>query len=206
MRARKKKNTPERLKKYSYLFVDKENVKETMPKGEGLEIEIGCGKGAFITQTALSRKETAFVGIEKVSDVIAIAAVKTEECGAENLRLLMADATSLCDYFEEGSVDVIYLNFSDPWPPKNRAKRRLTHKNFLEIYKKILKPQGRLEFKTDNDALFDFSIPEISENGFEITYLTRDLHSENVPNIMTEYETRFSSEGIPIKKLVAIKK
>ncbi len=206
MRARKKKNTPERLLKYSYLFLDKENRDDAFFENKKLKIEIGCGKGAFVSQSALLEPDVSFVGIEKVADVIATAAIKTDECGAKNIRLLMADASELCDYFKEHSVDTVYLNFSDPWPPNNRAKRRLTHRSFLEIYKKLLTPDGKIEFKTDNDKLFDFSVEEISSNGFEIIYLTRDLHSENIQNVVTEYEARFSQEGIPIKKLVAVLK
>ncbi|MBQ3823742.1 MAG: tRNA (guanosine(46)-N7)-methyltransferase TrmB [Clostridia bacterium] len=201
MRARKKKNTPGRLEKYAELFL--EDALFIDPSAHNA-LEIGCGKGAFLAETAAAHPDCFYIGVEKVPDVIAAAAVKADEKGVKNVRFMMKDAATLGDLIPERSIDVIYLNFSDPWPPNKRRKRRLTYGTFLDIYKKLLKPGGRLEFKTDNDKLFDFTVEELGNNGFETVFLTRDLHSENVENIMTEYEKRFSDEGIPIKKLVAV--
>ena len=168
-----------------------------------LRIEIGMGKGAFLMEQARVSPEINFVGIEKYSSVLLRAVQKQDQEELPNIRLIRMEAENICDVFAPEEVDRIYLNFSDPWPKAAHAGRRLTSGQFLERYSKILKDGGIIEFKTDDQELFDFSINEIDESGpeWEIIAVTRDLHNDpvlNRGNIMTEYERRWSEEGKPI--------
>lgn len=168
-------------------------------------IEIGMGKGQFITQLAISHPQNNYIGIEKYSSVLVRALEQMEETEIPNLRLIRMDAEDLPDVFAPGEVDGIYLNFSDPWPKDRHAKRRLTSPAFLKRYETLLDPNGWLEFKTDNRMLFDFSLESVAESGWSLSGHTFDLHhsSMNEGNIMTEYEEKFSSRGNPICKLIA---
>ena len=169
-----------------------------------LHIEIGCGKGNFITETARINPDICYIAIEKVSNVIILAMEKVKEAELENVRFIRGNFQMLAETFPDGCVDRIYLNFSDPWPKKGYAKRRLTHGGFLELYKRILKKGGEICFKTDNRTLFDYSLESFPESGFELSEVTFDLHNSDFEgNIMTEYEKRFSDEGVPICRLVA---
>lgn len=145
-----------------------------------------------------------YYALEKVPDVMVMAVEKAAAAGLKNCKFLIADAVMLPDICPEGSVDVLYLNFSDPWPKNRDRKRRLTHVNFLETYKKLLKPNGILRIKTDNVGLFDFTLDQLEQAGFETFDLTRDLHSSDIENeVMTEYEKRFSEQGFPINAVKA---
>lgn len=170
-----------------------------------IRIEIGMGKGAFIMEQARRNPDVNFVGIEKYSSVLLRAIQKQEEEQLPNLKLIRMDAEYITDVFAPGEVDTIYLNFSDPWPKARTAKRRLTSRVFLHRYEKILKPAGVVEFKTDNNDLFEFSLEEIEPAGWELVSMTRDLHNDevmNAGNIMTEYETKFSTLGQKINKYI----
>ena len=180
---------------------------EVFGKEQPLYIEVGMGKGQFITELSRRNPEINYIGIERYTSVLYRALQKrellTEECGEEfpNLRYLCIDAKDLPEIFGKGEVDRIYLNFSDPWPKDRHAKRRLTSPNFLSLYHIILAKKGYIQFKTDNRPLFDFSVESVEEsNLWHIDELTYDLHnSEFLPgNIMTEYESRFVAEGKPI--------
>ena len=204
MRVRKKKHCAERIEACSALFLRGEDT-------EGKDficLEIGCGKGAFIEGTARRYPERFFIGVEKVPDVLVIAMEKIKDTEINNVRFLCEDAGALSDILGEKSVKIIYLNFSDPWPKNKQAKRRLTSSGFLEIYKKLLTPDGEIRFKTDNVHLFEYSVEEIEKNGFEITDISRDLPPEGTDgeNVMTEYEKNFRSQGVRINYLRAIKK
>lgn len=177
-----------------------------------VHIEVGMGKGRFITDLAIKNPEINYIGIEKYSSVLIRAIEKLEALNAaaqqpvKNLVFIRMNAEEICDVFCKNEVSRIYLNFSDPWPKDRHAKRRLTSKEFFSRYDKILIPEGRVEFKTDNKDLFDFSLTEIPLAGWKITEHTFDLHHNkkmNEGNIMTEYEERFSSMGNPICKLMA---
>ncbi len=172
-------------------------------------IEIGMGKGQFIMEHARRNPDINYLGIEKYASVLyrGLQKFEEEENPLPNLRFLCVNAEKLNEFFAEGEVDRIYLNFSDPWPKDRHAKRRLTSSTYLSLYKDILSRDGQIEFKTDNRGLFDFSVEEINQSiDFVITDITYDLHHDeamNAGNIMTEYEVKFSSKGNPIHKLIA---
>lgn len=167
-------------------------------------IELGMGKGDFIINNALKYPDINFIGIEKYDSVIVRAIQKSNELELNNLKLLRLDVINIDDVFDK-EIDKIYLNFSDPWPKERHAKRRLTSNIFLDKYSKIFKNDYIIEMKTDNIDLFDYSIESLSNYGYDILYLTNDLHNENIDNIETEYEHKFSSKGVKINKFVAKK-
>lgn len=170
-------------------------------------IEVGMGKGQFITTLAIQNPDINYIGIEKYSSVLvrALEKVDTMEIVPENLRFIRMDAENICSMFGQREVDRIYLNFSDPWPKDRHAKRRLTSQEFLKRYDKILKPDGHIEFKTDNKDLFQFSLDQVTPAGWKLDAFTWDLHHDaalNEGNVMTEYEQKFSSMGNPICKMI----
>lgn len=170
-----------------------------------LRIEIGMGKGKFLHTLAKENPDFNYVGIEKYSSVLLRAIQKMEEDELPNLLFIRMDAEEICEVFGEGEVDRIYLNFSDPWPKDRHAKRRLPSRQFLERYDRILKPDGVLEFKTDNESLFQFAVEEVPGAGWKVKALTYDLHADPElmkGNIMTEYEEKFSSKGNAIFKYI----
>lgn len=172
-----------------------------------LHIEIGMGKGRFLMQMAKENPQINYIGIERYTSVLLKAIKKMEAEPLPNLYFLCMDASNLAQFFMPGDVMRIYLNFSDPWPKDRHAKRRLTSREYLECYHTILAPKGQIEFKTDNEALFDFSLESIKIAGWTLLAYTRNLHQDPVMshgNIMTEYEEKFSAQGNPIYKLIAV--
>jgi tRNA (guanine-N7-)-methyltransferase len=174
-----------------------------------IHLEIGMGKGRFLMELAADNPKINYIGIEKYSSVLLRAIQKMEqlETPLPNLVFIRMDAENITDVFSKGEIAKIYLNFSDPWPKARHDKRRLTHHRFLQIYADLLPVEGLIEFKTDNEALFDFSIEEIEAfPDFDLIKTTRDLHHDddmNPGNVMTEYEAKFSALGNPIYKLIA---
>ena len=175
-----------------------------------IHIEIGMGKGRFITDMAILHPDINYIGIEMYSSVLLRAVQKmdrlAEEGSApENLRFLCVDARKLGEIFAPDEIDKIYLNFSDPWPKDRHAKRRLPSKEFLSLYRMFLKKEGTLEFKTDNIDLFNFALSELPLANWNLLASTFDLHKDvemNKGNVMTEYEEKFSSKGNPICKYI----
>ena len=166
-----------------------------------LYVELGTGKGDFISQLALRHPEVNFIGIEAQQDVLYSAAKKVRALGLTNVKLLVFDINNIENIFAQHEVDQFYINFCDPWPKARHAKRRLTHIGLLHRYEKLLKKPGRLIFKTDNRPLFDFSLEQFAEAGLAVEDVSFDLHSENRPdNIMTEYERKFSGFGEKINR------
>ena len=170
-----------------------------------IHIEIGMGKGKFIMGMAQAHPDINYIGIEKYSTVLLRAIQKMEENELPNVVFIRMDAEDICEVFDKEEIDKIYLNFSDPWPKDRHAKRRLTSKEYWARYDRILCPEGRVIFKTDNRPLFDFSLEQVEVAGWQLDNYTFDLHhSEYVEgNVMTEYEERFTAKGNPICRLVA---
>ena len=166
------------------------------------------GKGKFITTLAEQHSEQNYIGIEKFSSVLIYGLKKQEELALSNLIFLREDAENLTEFFAEGEVEQIYLNFSDPWPKERHAKRRLTSKKYFERYTQVLALNGELQFKTDNRPLFEFSLKEAELAGWYVIDYTFDLHHSKMAegNIMTEYEEKFLAEGNSICKMVAKRK
>ncbi|MBQ8716331.1 MAG: tRNA (guanosine(46)-N7)-methyltransferase TrmB [Clostridia bacterium] len=208
MRARKKKHGAERIAACAHLLISDPTVLKNDPQSpfnevRPLHLEIGCGKGNFACGTAAANPDINLIAMERVSDVACLALEKAEaakDTRPDNLRFLIGNAENLTEWFPPHSIDCLYLNFSDPWPKAGHAKRRLTHRLFLERYQTVLKKGGILRFKTDNVGLFDFSLEEFEAMGLEMSNLTRDLHNSplNEGNVMTEYERAWSEKGFPI--------
>jgi tRNA (guanine-N7-)-methyltransferase len=161
-----------------------------------IHIEIGTGKGRFITEMAKAHPDVNYIGIELYKSVIVSALDKLIENDLPNLRLLNVNAKDLMNIFAKGEVERIYLNFSDPWPKKRHEKRRLTYKTFLELYENILVDEGEIHFKTDNQGLFEYSLVSFSQYGLVLQNVSLDLHNSDFEgNIMTEYEQKFAEKG-----------
>ena len=212
MRLRNVPGAREVMIENKYVFTEPEGMKGTWKDVFGnsnpVHIEIGMGKGVFITTLALQNPDINYVGIEKYSSVLLRAVEKQDELQLPNLRFIRMDAENINEVFGKDEVDRIYLNFSDPWPKDRHAKRRLTSKQFFERYDGILKKDGIVEFKTDNDLLFQFSLEQVPEAGWNLDKFTWDLHNDEEMvkgNVMTEYEEKFSSMGNPICKLIAMR-
>lgn len=210
MRMRRKKHGAERIDACKEILIPVPKETEDAPasldpqeffqKERPIHLEIGCGKGDFAVGMAAKHPGCNWIAMERVPDVACLAlekAMAAKDGRDDNLRFLIGDARNVAAWFPEGSVDCLYLNFSDPWPKKGYAKRRLTHAGFLELYRKVLKPHGMLKLKTDNEGLFDFSLEQFEACGLTIEWQTRDLHNseKNVDNVMTEYERNFSEKG-----------
>ena len=212
MRMRKKKNGMQRLEGCGGLWIqqphnNKGNWQAQFGRNAPLHIEIGCGKGGFITQLAQANPDVNYIAIEKLIDVLILAAEKVEAQGLTNVRFILGDAAMLNEMFCDGEASRIYINFCDPWHKNRHSKRRLTYKEFLEYYRKVLKKDGAIYFKTDNKPLFEFSLNSFCDNNYNLKNITLDLHSSDYKgNIMTEYEKYFSEMGNPIYRLEAMPK
>ena len=210
MRMRKKKNCAERMERCSGIWIKnpadyKGRWCELFKNGNPIHIEIGCGKGSFVAGMAKMYPDINFIAIEKVEDVIVMAMEKAAAAELENVIFADIDAQVLADIFEKGEISRIYLNFSDPWKKNKQAKRRLTHKNFLDKYKQVLNEGDYIWFKTDNRKLFEFSLNSFCMENFKLENITFDLHNSGFEgNVVTEYERRFVDEGAPIYRLEAV--
>lgn len=222
MRMRKKKNLDSRIDAVSHYILDTVNderdfnkaieekelfdYKEIFGNNNPVRMEIGCGKGQFITQLAAGHPDINFIAVEKIKNVIVGACEKAMEMNLSNVRFICGAAEYLPRYIPEGSVELIYLNFSCPYPKARYAKHRLTHRDFLSIYEKLLTEKGEIHQKTDNMHFFEFSLQEFSAAGYRIENVSLDLHNSDFEgNIVTEYEKRFSDLGQPIYRLEAKK-
>lgn len=184
----------------------KGNFSKLFNNDNPIEIEIGMGKGNFIIEKALKNPDINYIGIEKYASVLVYAVKKLENLNIPNLKIINIDASEINDLFDK-EINKIYLNFSDPWPKKKHAKRRLTSSIFLDKYKFIFKNDAIIEMKTDNENLFEYSLVSLSENGYILKFVTFDLYSTDIKdNVKTEYEAKFVAKGMKIHKLVAIQK
>lgn len=208
MRMRKKKNLIPRMERCAACqvkdgFARKGRWRETlMPGARELRLELGCGKGRFTAETARQNPDVLFIAIEKVPDALVVAMERAMALELKNVFFVVGDAALLPDYFAPGEVDLIYINFCDPWPPKGQAKRRLTHRGFLESYRQVLVPGGQVHFKTDNQPLFAFSLAEFPQAGYALSEVTHDLHRDGPCGVMTDYEAKFYEQGQPINRCV----
>lgn len=202
MRQRNIKNLDQKIRRNStFLVTDPESCRgrwrEVFGNNAPVYLEIGCGKGRFIALRAAAFPEKNFIAVEGQSNVALRALQKAEICHFDNLRIFIDYVDDLGRYFEPGELAGIYLNFSDPWPKARHAKRRLTYREKLKNYRSVMSPEGTIEFKTDNDGLFAFTIDEIRYAGFSIWEMTTDLAASTFESKLftTEYEERFGSAG-----------
>ena len=207
MRVRKKKWAPAELAGNPLIVAKKRRGLSQLfdSPNNPVHLEIGCGKGRFVTESARAQPRVNFVALERDPTIVAQAARLAREAGAGNVRFVVADADCLDDFFLPGDAARLYINFCDPWPTKKkRARRRLTHDRYLEAYERLLIPE--IFFKTDNRVLFEFSLESFSRNGWLMSNISLDLHGSDFEgNIVTEYEEKFSRQG-PIYRLEARKK
>ncbi len=212
MRLRNVKGSRETIAANDYVVHTPEEQKgkwsEVFGNNNPIHIEVGMGKGKFITELARQNPDINYVGIEKYSSVLVRALEKRPELEQDNLMFIRMDAENLPEVFAKDEVERIYLNFSDPWPKDRHAKRRLTSVQFLSRYDQFLEPEGRVIFKTDNRPLFDFSLEQVEEAGWILENHTFDLHHSEFleGNVMTEYESKFVAEGKPINRMVIYRK
>ncbi|VHA81185.1 tRNA (guanosine(46)-N7)-methyltransferase TrmB [Streptococcus pyogenes] len=209
MRVRKRKGAEEHLANNPhYVILNPEDAKgrwhDVFGNDRPIHIEVGSGKGGFITGMALKNPDINYIGIDIQLSVLSYALDKVLASEVPNVKLLRVDGSSLTNYFEDGEVDMMYLNFSDPWPKTKHEKRRLTCKDFLDTYKRILPEHGEIHFKTDNRGLFEYSLASFSQYGMTLRQIWLDLHASNYEgNVMTEYEEKFSNKGQVIYRVEA---
>jgi len=213
-RTRKKKNIPQRMDACSsYWFkvpvANRGHWREAcrMEPDTQLYLELGCGKGDFAVETALRNPDVCYIALEKDESVILAAIEKAAEAGVANLFFIWTDVALLKNYFGNGEVDRIFINFCDPWSRKDKPKRRLTHRDYLEMYKFILGGSGEIHFKTDDKKLFSFSLQEFADSSLSLCSETSDLHNSrwDEDNIRTEFEQKFAGQGISICRVEAHK-
>ena len=208
MRMRKKKNLLPRMEACGALLVADPRAlrgrwRELLPDARELRVELGCGKGRFTAETAAAEPDVLLIAVEKVPDAMVVAMERARDAGLHNVFFVDGDAACLPDFFAPGEVDRIYINFCDPWPKSNQKKRRLTHANFLQLYRRVLPMGGEIHFKSDNDKLFEWSLEEIPQFGFRLSQVTRDLHANGPVGVMTDYEAKFYQQGVTINRCVA---
>ena len=208
MRMRKKKNLVPRMERCAAQLIrdpyeHRGHWRDLMPQARELRVELGCGKGRFTHGTAAAEPDVLFIAIEMVPDAMVVAMERCVNDGLTNVFFVDANADQLPQFFAPGEVDRIYVNFCDPWPKSNQKKRRLTHGNFLQLYRRVLPMGGEIHFKSDNDKLFEWSLEEIPQFGFRLSQVTRDLHANGPVGVMTDYEAKFYQQGVTINRCVA---
>ncbi|MBC1425407.1 tRNA (guanosine(46)-N7)-methyltransferase TrmB [Listeria seeligeri] len=209
MRVKHKPWAKDRLQEFPAIYIEnpeelKGKWQEVFGNNNPIHIEIGSGKGQFVSGMAKANPNINYIGIEMIESVLVSALDKAIEADVPNLRLVARDAKLLEECFEKGEIAQIYLNFSDPWPKKRHTKRRLTNPTFLTIYERLLPEAGEIHFKTDNRSLFEYSLVAFSEYNMLLTFVSLDLHNSDYEgNIKTEYEEKFSAKGFPIYRLEA---
>lgn len=212
MRRRKVKGADEKLLSYkNYVLKDDiQNLKgkwnEKFNNNNPIYVEFGTGRGKFITTLAKQNPNINYIAFEIKEEVLLKAVEKAQEAELKNILFAWADVKNILDYFENGELSRVYVNFCDPWPKKRWAKRRLTHTNFLNMYKLLLNSDGEIHFKTDNEKLFEFSLNEIASNDWLLKDISLDLANSDFENVTTEYEDKFMSYGMKIFRCVAKKR
>lgn len=210
MRMRKKPNLAHRMEQCADLLIrDPKGMRghwlDLKPDAAELRLELGCGKGRFTAETARQNPQALYIAIERVPDAMIIAMERCRALELKNVFFVDGDAALLRDYFAPDEVDLLYINFCDPWPSHKHARRRLTHERFLVLYRGILKEKGQLHFKTDNRDLFEYSLFQFPKAGYELSEVTRDLHGNGICGVMTDYEEKFHQQGICINRCMGTK-
>ena len=204
MRRRKVKGADEKLLSYKdYVVRDnieslKGNWNQLFKNNNPIHAEFGTGRGKFLTTLAKQNPDINYIAFEIKEEVLIKGVEKAEQNNLKNIIFAWADVSKALDYFDTDELSRIYINFCDPWPKKRWAKRRLTHTNFLNMYKQILNKDGEIHFKTDNEGLFEFSLNEIASNDWMLKNISLDLAKSEFENVTTEYEDKFMSQGLKI--------
>jgi len=206
MRMKRKPNLASRIEKCSHLLVAQPEALRGRWQSEfgygELRLELGCGKGLFTVETAKAEPEVFFAAFEKTENVLVSALERADREGLQNVKFVSAFVSDLAEYFAQGELARIYLNFCDPWPSNRHAKRRLTSRSYLEQYARALQPGGEVHFKTDNLPFYEFSLRESEGSGFKISEDIRDLHKDGPVGVMTDYELKFYSQNAPVFRCV----
>ena len=205
MRMRRMKNLEPRMEKCAGLRVMDPQAqlghwRERMPDCTALWVEVGCGKGKFTAETAQANPTVLLVAVERCREALVVAMEKAQSMGLKNVLFIDMDVAEIESVFAPGEIDRLFINFPDPWPRKKNAKRRLTHRGFLDKYCRVVKQGGEFHFKTDNAPLFAFSLEEFAACGLTVKNVTDDLHKDGVTGIMTGYEEKFHALGTPIHR------
>lgn len=211
MRMRKKPNLAIRMERCAELLIQNPAAmrgkwRTLYPQAKEVRLEIGCGKGRFSAETAEQNPDVLYIALERVADAMIVAMERCQSKGLRNIFFIDGDAARLRDYFAPDEVELLYINFCDPWPGVKHARRRLTHEQFLVLYRGILSEGGQLHFKSDNHDLFEWSLFQFPKAGFDLSEVTRDLHGAGVQGVMTDYEEKFHRMGTPINRCVGTKR
>jgi len=211
MRMRKKKNLHSRMEACRVNWIEEPAAyrghwRDLCPTAREIRVEVGCGKGRFTMGTAQAEPDILLIAVEKVPDAMVVAMERCRDAGLTNVFFVDGDAALLRDYFAPDELDRLFINFCDPWPSHKHARRRLTHVNFLVLYRGILKDGGQIHFKSDNRDLYEYSLFQFPKAGFELSEVTRNLHEHGVCGIMTDYEEKFYNMGTPINRCVGTKR
>ena len=205
MRMRKKPNLIPRMEACDAVWIREPETlrgkwRSLMPDARELRVEVGCGKGKFTVETAAAEPDVLVIALEFCRDAMVVGMEKAVATGLKNVYFAAADVARIAEIFAPDEADLLYINFCDPWPRKKNAKRRLTYHTFLEQYKSILRPGAQIHFKTDNAALFAWSLEEFAQYGYAVRNVTDDLHANGPVGIMTGYEEKFYELGTPIHR------
>ena len=205
MRMRKMKNLEPRMERCAALRIQapeekKGHWRELKPEYTQLWVEVGCGKGKFTAETAQANPDVLLIAVERCREAMVVAMEKARDMGLTNVYYIDMDVAEIENIFAPGEIDRLFINFPDPWPRKKNAKRRLTHRGFLDKYCRVVREGGEFHFKTDNAPLFAFSLEEFAACGLETKNVTDDLHRDGPVGIMTGYEEKFYALGTPIHR------
>ena len=205
MRMRKMRNLEPRMERCAAYRIEepathKANWRALKPDCTALWVEVGCGKGKFTAETAAANPDVLLIAVERCREAVVVAMEKAREMGLTNVFYIDMDVANIEEIFATGEIDRLFINFPDPWPRKKNAKRRLTHRGFLNKYCRVVRENGEIHFKTDNAPLFEYSLEEFESCGLQVNALTRDLHANGITGIMTGYEEKFHALGTPINR------
>ena len=205
MRMRKMRNLEPRMERCAAYRIEnpaarKGTWRALKPGCTALWVEVGCGKGKFTAETAAANPDVLLIAVERCREAVVVAMEKAQAMGLTNVFYIDMDVANIEELFEGAEIDRLFINFPDPWPRKKNAKRRLTHRTFLDKYCRVVRENGEIHFKTDNAPLFEYSLEEFEACGLQVNALTRDLHANGIVGIMTGYEEKFHSLGTPINR------